>query len=463
MAQLTAVHSFPAEAEKIRIGRGPEFDICLYDPKVSRSGHADILRREDGAYELQDLGSRNGTVVNGELVGGRHLLIDGDVIQCGGSVLVFQESDGPVGGSGLLRDVTQDASFSGKQLVELKSAYERILEELERTRAESERLRGRSGAGDALVGSLSKGKFADVLKRAAASERTTLIQGENGTGKELVALALHRLSPRAKGPFLTVNCAAISASMIESELFGHKKGSFTGAVEDRAGKFRATEGGTLFLDEIGDLSLEAQAKVLRAIENGEIQPVGMDEALKVDVRVVAATNKELKKEVADRRFRQDLYQRLRLIELRVPPLRERKEDIEVLAPHFLESLRQDMPSRVSGITREALRLMKDYSWPGNVRELRNAVERAVIFCDGEELSSEDFGDEIASGGAKPSGPQTENLTEAIEELEVRHIRAIYEQHGRNKRQTAAALGISRQTLDNKLAKYGIGEGVERET
>lgn len=282
-----------------------------------------------------------------------------------------------------------------------------------------------------------------TLKKAAPRDVTVLVEGETGTGKEIIAKAIHALSPRSDKPFVAVNCAAIPKDLIESELFGHEKGAFTGAQATREGKFRQAEGGTLFLDEIGDMSLDTQAKVLRAIEEKEIQRVGGTQVFRVDVRVIAATNKNLGREVKQGRFREDLFYRLNVVPLRLPPLRERREDILPLADLFIAG-------RVKKISPKACQLLRAYSWPGNVRELKNCMERAVVLGDGEIIQPEDLPPHVRAGGTAISAPP-----ESLESFEKDHIARVLRGTNGKKTDAARILGISRQTLDNKIKKYGI--------
>ncbi len=231
-------------------------------------------------------------------------------------------------------------------------------------------------------------RIKDIIEKVAHTDARVLVTGPNGTGKELVAHWLHQKSDRSKGPMVEVNCAAIPAELIESELFGHVKGAFTSANKDRAGKFEAANKGTIFLDEIGDMSLSAQAKVLRALQENRISRVGSDKDIKVDVRVVAATNKDLKKEIEENKFREDLYHRLAVILIEVPPLKDRKEDIPLLVEHFSEKIAQEQGTNKKVFTKEAMDLLKENEWRGNVRELRNVVERLIIL-GGKEISEED--------------------------------------------------------------------------
>lgn len=281
------------------------------------------------------------------------------------------------------------------------------------------------------------------LKRIAPTNATVLITGESGTGKEVAARALHRMSARHAGPFVPINCAAIAAELIESELFGHVKGAFTGAQSAREGLFYYAQGGTLFLDEIAEMPAAAQAKLLRVLEERRIRPVGSEQEIPVDVRVIAATNRNLKEEVAQQRFRQDLYYRLQVVELNLPALRERPDDIALLARHFIASMAQALNVPPLDLTPRALARMAAYDWPGNVRELRNFIERSLI------LGWFDLGtdDDSADDGESASG-------ERLEAVEKRHILATLQACHGNKSEAARRLGISRKTLDRKCSAWG---------
>jgi Nif-specific regulatory protein len=283
----------------------------------------------------------------------------------------------------------------------------------------------------------------DTVKKVAPADITVLIEGETGTGKELVAKAIHALSPRREHAFIPVNCAAIPKELIESELFGHEKGAFTGATSAREGKFQAAHGGTIFLDEIGDMSLDLQAKVLRILEDRELQRVGGSKSIQVDVRIIAATNKDLAKAVEKSAFREDLYYRLNVVALKLPPLKERKKDIIPLAEYFIAG-------RVKKISSKAKRLMESYDWPGNVRELRNCVDRAVVLGDGKIIQPEDLPYTLRKGGQVIPAP-----LETLEHMEEDHIMRVLRYTNWNKSDAARILGITRQTLDNKIKKYGV--------
>ena len=298
----------------------------------------------------------------------------------------------------------------------------------------------------------------ETIATVAPTEATVLITGESGTGKELVARALHSGSARADKPMVTVNCAALAENLLESELFGHEKGSFTGADRRREERFVQANGGTLFLDEIGEMPLPLQAKLLRALQEGEVQRVGSDAPLTVDVRVLAATNRDLREEVARRRFREDLYFRLNVISLEVPPLRDRGEDIPVLAAHFLERFAGRNRKSIRGFSPQAVDSLLRYAWPGNVRELENAVERAVILCNGDLITRRELPAAITEAASPEEASSAAVGALAglpLDELERRAIGETLRCTGDNKSEAARQLGITRATLHNKLRKYGL--------
>jgi DNA-binding NtrC family response regulator len=284
------------------------------------------------------------------------------------------------------------------------------------------------------------------LRRIAPTPATVLLTGESGTGKEVAARALHRMSNRASGPFVPVNCAAIASELIESELFGHVKGAFTGAKQSREGLFYYARGGTLFLDEIGELPAAAQAKLLRVLEERRVRPVGSEQEVPIDVRVIAATNRDLKAEVAAQRFRQDLYYRLQVVEVTLPPLRERPDDLPLLIEHFMAQLVPYLGVPRLGLDGRTLARMAAYDWPGNVRELRNFVERSLI------LGWFDLGPEPKVGAVAAV-----DTDESLEMVEKRHILAVLAACDGNKSEAARRLGISRKTMDRKSQAWGLGE------
>jgi transcriptional regulator with PAS, ATPase and Fis domain len=279
-----------------------------------------------------------------------------------------------------------------------------------------------------------------------------LITGENGAGKDLVAHAIHRLSKRAGGPFVKINCAAIPRELVESELFGFERGAFTGAVASKKGRLELADGGTLFLDEIGDLSPEAQAKLLRAIETSEVERVGGTRTTRVDVRIVSATNRDLPSAIEAGDFRPDLYYRINVLPLHVAPLRERAADVTLLATHFLEEYCAAEGRPAKRLSPEAAELLTGYHWPGNVRELRNLMERCAILVDGTEVRPEDLSAWLESG---PAGDEASGLRGEIERREADAIRRALEAASWNVTQAAAGLGIDRTNLHRKMRKYGI--------
>jgi two-component system nitrogen regulation response regulator NtrX len=295
------------------------------------------------------------------------------------------------------------------------------------------------------------------IELAAPTKATVLISGESGTGKELVAREIHRGSSRSRMSFIQVNCAAIPNELIESELFGHEKGSFTGAVRKQTGKFVAADGGTIFLDEIGDMSTSAQAKVLRVLQEGEVEPVGSATVVKVDVRVIAATNKDLPEEIRAGRFREDLYYRLNVIPIRTPPLRERKEDIPLLAQHFAALFSQEYNKHPKSFTPAALRALQDAAWRGNVRELRNMIERLVIMVPSETIDIGDLPAEFFRAAAEiiSTAMRLNTLQDFKDEAEKAFILAKLREHGWNVSKTAEAIDTPRSNLYKKIEQYGI--------
>ncbi len=306
-------------------------------------------------------------------------------------------------------------------------------------------------------GSSVMNELKSQIERAAPTKATVLITGESGTGKELVAREIHRRSSRANRPFIQVNCAAIPNELIESELFGHKKGSFTGAVRDQVGKFVAADEGTIFLDEIGDMSSGAQAKVLRVLQEGEVEPVGSATVVKVDVRVIAATNKNLEEEIRNGRFREDLYYRLNVIPMRTPPLRERREDVSILAQHFAQLFSQEHNYHPKKFTDSALKALGDAPWRGNVRELRNMIERLVIMVPAEKIDITDLPAEFFRTPTDiiSSALRLSTLQEFKDEAEKAFIIAKLREHGWNVSKTAEAIDTPRSNLYKKIEQYNI--------
>jgi two-component system response regulator HydG len=325
--------------------------------------------------------------------------------------------------------------------------------------AQVEYHRGESDARFAeLVGSGDKmAVVRRTVEKVANSDTTVFINGESGTGKELIARAIHRLSKRATGPFIKVNCGALTETLLESELFGHEKGSFTGAIKQKLGRFELADGGTLFLDEVGDVPPSMQVKLLRALQEQEIDRVGGEAPIKVDVRVVSATNKNLDAEVAAGRFRQDLFFRLHVLPVLLPPLRERRDDIPSLVQHFVAKLAPRTNPRVRAVSDAALGRIMAYHWPGTVRELVNAIEQALVFAEGDEIQPSAL-PQFLQGGAEEDAlqvPREMSLPEILDDLERQLILKAYAKAGRVKTETARLLGIKTSALYYKLEKYGI--------
>ncbi len=306
-------------------------------------------------------------------------------------------------------------------------------------------------------GSRQMADLINLAGRVASSSATVLIQGESGTGKELFARLIHRLSPRSAHPLIVVNCAALSETLIESELFGHERGAFTGATQRRLGRFEQADGGTLFLDEIGDISPAVQVKLLRLLQEGEFQRVGGNQTLKADVRVISATNQDLEFKVKDGTFREDLYYRLNVVPIKIPPLRERREDIASLVEHFVQRFSKENRKSIEGVSREAMDQLVKYDYPGNIRELENIIERAVVISRSATLAAAD----LPFGGLKPDEENEEPdggtgaLREALETLERRMVQKAMEESGGNQSRAADRLGLSERMLRYKLKKYRL--------
>ncbi len=292
-----------------------------------------------------------------------------------------------------------------------------------------------------------------MVEKVANSEATIMIQGESGTGKELIAREIHYRSRHAQGPFVSINCGAIPRDLLESNLFGHVKGSFTGAVRDSAGLFQVAEGGTFFLDEVGETPLATQVKLLRALQEREVIPVGGTQPVKIDCRLVAATNTDLEREVTEGRFRADLFYRLNVIPIRLPSLRQRRDDIPLLVDHFLKRYAQNNPSKTA--SKEAMDLLMKYDWPGNVRELENVMERALILDEGGLIGPEDLPDKIRFGASHRGSLIIDSPTLSLEELEKEYILKVLNYTRWQKKRASEILGINASTLYRKLIAYGV--------
>jgi len=456
--------------------------VGLYDPGRAPDGLRRIVRvrGEQAPGEViisrtlidATLTRRQGIIASDTLrtksvVDQRILSAMGAPLLAGDRVLGFIYVDDRAKGE---RFVERDLDFLGA-LAHLTAAAVEGAEHYQRVVTAAIVLRAESPLGE-LIGDSPPMRLlkAEIQKFAVAPAAPVLIRGESGTGKELVARTLHALSPRVGMPLVTLNCAAMPETMVESELFGHVRGAFTGAVSDKRGKFVLADGGTLFLDEIGDLSLSAQAKVLRAVQQGEVQPVGSEKTLRVNVRILAATHKDLEGEVAAGRFREDLFYRLNVLELRVPPLRDRAEDIPRMAQAFLAEAARRMGRRVAGFTPQALAALVRHRFPGNVRELQNEAERAAIVVEGGSEGREaavvgltDLSRRIGGGG--PRAPEVQraasSLAELYAELEPKERALVEEALDRAKGNIAEAarlLGISRPMMKVRMKRFGIGEG-----
>lgn len=433
---------FVLAGDRLTIGR--QGDLLLSHASVSRN-HALLERRDDG-WVVSDLGSRNGTTVNGVSIQ-RHRLCNGDVVGFGRMKLRFDVE----GFDSVQESETCMMTFE---------TFTNVLPE------SAQSLVGRS---DALKGAMQ------IARRAAKSKATVLIFGESGTGKELFAHLVYEESDRRKKPFIPVHSSAIEPNLLGSTLFGHEKGAFTGAVSQKKGLFEEADGGTIFLDEIGELSADMQVKLLRVLQEGEFMRVGGTAPLHVDVRVICATNRDLAAAVKAGTFREDLYYRLNVIKISLPPLRERAGDVVDLVRHFIDLL----GGKTRSISDEALASLSQYAWPGNVRELRNVMERALVLSEHDRLELSDFPPEIVGDGPedrsvsaaapstqpssgceelrRPADSQQSTLN-SLAEMERRYIQSVLEQCNGNKRLAAERLGISRSTLYEKLREGCAGTG-----
>lgn len=291
----------------------------------------------------------------------------------------------------------------------------------------------------------------DLLEKVIPTKSNILILGESGTGKGMIAEIVHCNSPRRDSPFMTINCSAIPENLLESELFGYKKGAFTGANTDKAGLISMADGGTLFLDEIGDMPLQLQSKILKVLEEGELMPLGGTKTRSVDVRFIAATNKNIDEVVKKKQFREDLYYRLNIFEVHIPPLRERPDDINILVKHFIEKFAEEHKKDIKGISKEALNILRGYAWPGNVRELKNVIERAVVLCAGEEISPDNLPDKLSL----LQDSESKGLKDLLGYYEKKIIVDSLSSHGWNKERTASDLGVDLATLYRKMKKLNI--------
>jgi len=350
--------------------------------------------------------------------------------------------------------------FQRAQVIKLiRQALERR-DLIQQNRALQQRLDDLLQQGAVIGSSPAFRRMMTLVEQVADSSATVLIQGESGAGKELVAGAIHQQSARRKGRFVAVNCAALPETLLESELFGYEKGAFTGAAGRKEGRFELADGGTLFLDEVGDLSAVTQPKILRVLQEGEFERVGGTKTIRVDVRIVAATNQDLAQMVKEKRFREDLFYRLNVITVNVPPLRERREDIRVLAQHFLRVYAAKNNRKLEGFTDEAVRRLEAYAWPGNVRELENVIERGVVLARGALMDVSELPEEIAGATPLPEGVLSVRIGTPLAEVEARLLEETLRVTKGNKTLTAKLLGIDPRTVSRKLERQEeSGEGV----
>lgn len=441
------------------IGRAFENAVVLNDDRCSRF-HATIEFRDDRWF-LRDLKSRNGTTVDGRAVDGEAEILIGSKIQIGRETLLV-EAARTFEASGERRDAPSE-------ILSTQNFFDRqneLTAYLSRERTENRRLRSLLGQNIEMIGVSDAIRAVEsAVERAARSKATVLIRGESGVGKELVARAAHEKSSRRFGPMICLNCAAFSESLLTSELFGHEKGAFTGASETKIGKFEAADGGTIFLDEIAEMNPALQAAFLRVLEGATFERVGGNKPISVDVRVVAATNRNLEEEVAAGRFRRDLYFRLRVLEIVVPPLRERVGDVDALADHFLDKFSRETGRRYLGFSAEARATLNAYPWPGNVRELKNIVERAVLMGNPPTVEKADLLTS-ALGVVEPpvvcdcqkSGVAAKNAPfepVSLKEMERKLVLETLNHFSWNKSRAAKSLGVERTTLDRKIAAYSL--------
>lgn len=438
--RLAGVREYVFDQDRITIGSAQDNDVVINDSRVSRH-HCEIISDAEG-YRVVDRDSTNGTFV-GKVRVKEAYLRSGTSLSLGGVEVRFQTF-------GERFEVAPSPKDSFGPVV-----------------GQSRRMR----------------EVFAILERIAPTSATVVLEGETGVGKEVVARAIHQKSPRAQQPFVVFDCSAVPKDLIESELFGHEKGSFTGAIQTRQGLFEIAHGGTLFLDEIGELSLELQPKLLRALEQREIRRVGSNRPIKVDVRLIAATNRNLEEEVRANRFREDLFYRLSVVRIRLPPLRERREDIPLLARHFLRQAPfnrdADGQPRVKGFSEEALAVLMEYDWPGNVRELLNVVERATSFADGDLIEVDDLpphllGHRGAEAFAMGDADGTTTLIRRrmtfkeakeawIERFEREYLAALLKRHKGSISAAAREADLDRKHLRKLARRYGlIPEGHEKE-
>lgn len=413
---------FELQKPVIKVGTKSDNDLVLKDDTMSRN-HLEIIQTKDG-YLCRDLESMNGVFINGIRIK-EAFLTSGSIIRAGKTEFKF---------------LPMDETF--EVVPSKKTRYANLI-----------------------GGSMAMRKIYTIIDKIASTDVTVIIEGESGTGKELVASAIHEKSKRVKKPFVVFDCSAVAENLIESELFGHEKGSFTGATGLRHGAFELADSGTVFLDEIGELNIDLQPKLLRVLESRTIRRVGGDRPLPVDVRVVAATNRHLESEVKKGNFREDLFYRLNVVPIYLPPLRKRKEDIPLIVDHFIEQHNESSPERkVEGISASAMELLVQYEWPGNVRELRNMVSRAISFMEGEQILPEDIPERVRIPVAKAELDIRDDLgfkdakEQWIASFEKQYLEEILKKNNFNISAAAKEAGIDRKSVQRLVRKYNLNVG-----
>jgi len=423
-----------SSVEGIRIASEQVIDLVLTDFKMPEKNGMDVLR------EIKKINPEIAVII---------MTAFGDI---GTAVQVMKEGA---------------FDYLTKPILELDELEMTIRKALERKRLISEnkelreRLQDKYRFNEIIYGSPEMEEVLNIAGRSANSRASIIIYGESGTGKELVAKAIHYSSPRKGNPLVSVNCAALNENLLESELFGHEKGAFTGADKQRKGRFEQADGGTIFLDEVGEIPLAVQVKLLRVLQEREFERVGGNQTIRVDVRVITATNKDLEKMVGDGSFRQDFFYRLNVISIRIPPLRERRSDIQPLVSYFISKFASENDKDIEGISREAMDILLKYDYPGNVRELENAIHRAVVMARGNLITTDDLPIYIKTAKSESDLPVEKNsLDQMVENLERRLILEAIEQASGNQSKAAELLGIGERNLRYKLKKYGMKQSKE---
>jgi DNA-binding NtrC family response regulator len=428
---------FAIKAPDLTIGRGAGNRLAITnDPFVSRD-HC-VIRESNGEYLLEDLDSQNGTFVNGIPVR-RRTLSHGDHVQAGGSVFLFLTPAGDFeefAGLGSAEETPLLGTPLNRPMPPVESALKRGIQH------------DMIGEGQAMQ------RVYDVITKVAPADTSVLILGESGTGKELAARAIHANSPRRPRPFVAINCAALTESLLESELFGHERGAFTGAVAQKIGRIERAEGGTFFLDEIGELRPDLQAKLLRVLQERSFERIGGTRSIPLNIRVLAATNRDLAQAIGRSEFRRDLYYRLNSVSLRMPALRDRREDIPLLASYFVSKVREKVNRRIVGVSRDARALLMAYEWPGNVRELENAIEHAAVLGSAERILAEDLPESILE--CEPSNEASiARYHESMKDAKRQIILKAFEEARGDFNEAAQRLGLQRTYLHRLVRNLNL--------